>query len=301
MTVLLFGYAHDPMVRDTMSSLHKLNADSVLWSPRDLMNDCELEILTDGVHGSALCGDRVIDLEDVTGIFNRQSNVQLTPEYRELDPNDPLAQHAEAASIRANRFTELAPCTVMNRSGPNGSNSSKPFQSLLIAEHFFIPRTCITNNYEIAADFYSKVGRVIYKSCSGERSIVSELTLEELDKKRNIISNCPVQFQERIEGRDMRVHVVGTATFATEILSTSSDYRYDRDANWKIGHISEEVAEASVALTQKLGLTLSGIDLRFAKDGRVYCFEVNPSPAFSAYQEATGQMISDEIAAQLCV
>lgn len=301
MTVLLFGYAHDPMVRDTISSLLKLKTDYALWSPRDLMNDCQLEILPEGIYGAAFFGDRLIDIENVTGIFNRQSNVQLTPEYRALSSSDPLTQHAEEASTRVNRLCDLAPCVVMNRPSSNGSNSSKPFQSILIAEHFFVPHTCVTNDYEVAADFCNRVGKVIYKSCSGERSIVSELSSDELEEKRSIIRNCPVQFQELIEGRDIRVHVVGETTFATEVLSEATDYRYDHNAKWKACQISDEIAEAAIALTKKLGLVLSGVDLRFAEDGRVFCFEVNPSPAFSAYQEATGQLISDEISIQLAL
>ncbi len=97
----------------------------------------------------------------------------------------------------------------------------------------------------------------------------------------------------------MRVHVVGDKTFATEILSQTSDYRYDRNAVWRATRISDDVAEAAVAVTKKLGLALSGIDLRIARDGQVYCFEVNPSPAFTPYQDATQQPISEEIATQL--
>lgn len=299
MTVLLFGYDHDPMVKAVRASLERIGADAASWSPRDLMNDCAVNLDPDGVDGAALIGDRLIDLDTITGIFNRQSNVELTPEFRSLDPDDPIAQHALAASDRASAFCDLAPCVVMNRNAPNGSNSSKPFQSLLIADFFFVPRTCVTNDYDTAADFCERIGRVIYKSCSGERSIVTELEPGQLEDKRHALASCPVQFQERIDGRDMRVHVVGGATFATEIHSRSADYRYDRNADWRAARISDDVAAAAVAVTRKLGLELAGVDLRFSDDGRVFCFEVNPSPAFTPYQDATRQPISDEIASQL--
>jgi hypothetical protein len=41
-----------------------------------------------------------------------------------------------------------------------------------------------------------------------------------------------------------------------------------------------------------LGLSLSGIDLRLTPAGEWYCFEVNPSSAFTYYQEATGHPIA---------
>ncbi|SEN94990.1 ATP-grasp domain-containing protein [Palleronia pelagia] len=299
MTALLFGYAHDPMVKAVSTALDTMGADVALWSPRDLMNDCDLRVGPGGVDGAAMIGDRIIGIDEISGIFNRQSNVELTPEFRALDADDRLADHALAASGRASEFCDLAPCLVMNRSAPNASNSSKPLQSLLIAEHFFVPRTCITNDYDIAAEFCARMGRVIYKSCSGERSIVTELEPGQLEARREMLTACPVQFQERVEGRDMRVHVVGESIFATEVRSDKADYRYDGEADWRAATVSDEVAAAAIALTRKLGLVLAGIDLRYCDDGRVFCFEVNPSPAFSAYQEATGQPISDEVAAQL--
>ena len=41
---------------------------------------------------------------------------------------------------------------------------------------------------------------------------------------------------------------------------------------------------------------LAGIDLRLTDDGRWFCFEVNPSPGFTYYEQATGQPIARSIA-----
>ena len=64
-------------------------------------------------------------------------------------------------------------------------------------------------------------------------------------------------------------------------------------------HLPDNVATKCVALTRRLGLELSDIDLRLADDGRVVCLEVNPSPAFIAYEEVTGQPIAAAIARRL--
>jgi hypothetical protein len=44
------------------------------------------------------------------------------------------------------------------------------------------------------------------------------------------------------------------------------------------------------------GLAIAGIDLKVTRDNRVYCFEVNPSPAYSYYESNTGQPISSAVA-----
>jgi glutathione synthase/RimK-type ligase-like ATP-grasp enzyme len=48
-----------------------------------------------------------------------------------------------------------------------------------------------------------------------------------------------------------------------------------------------------------MGLGFAGIDLKITPDDEIYCFEVNPSPAFSYYESNTGQRISEGVAAAL--
>lgn len=42
--------------------------------------------------------------------------------------------------------------------------------------------------------------------------------------------------------------------------------------------------------------SIAGIDLRRTHDGTWYCFEVNSSPGFSDFEEATGQPIAEAVA-----
>jgi glutathione synthase/RimK-type ligase-like ATP-grasp enzyme len=91
--------------------------------------------------------------------------------------------------------------------------------------------------------------------------------------------------------------------FATRIDSDEVDYRYaHRDGGhiamtpWKL---SDELAQQCVALCAQVGLNVAGIDLMMADDGEVFCFEVNPSPAFSFFESYTGQPISRSIALAL--
>ncbi|MGH8914072.1 MAG: ATP-grasp domain-containing protein, partial [Acidimicrobiia bacterium] len=59
------------------------------------------------------------------------------------------------------------------------------------------------------------------------------------------------------------------------------------------------VERRAVALAADLGLPVAGIDLMIDEDGDVYCLEVNPSPAFSYYEQNTGQPIAMAIARYL--
>ena len=46
-------------------------------------------------------------------------------------------------------------------------------------------------------------------------------------------------------------------------------------------------------------MAFAGIDLKYASDDYVYCFEVNPNPGFSYYESSTGQPIANAVASYL--
>jgi glutathione synthase/RimK-type ligase-like ATP-grasp enzyme len=171
---------------------------------------------------------------------------------------------------------------------------------MIIRDYFHVPATLVTNAPDAVLAFREEYGHIIYKSVSGERSIVSSFTDGDADRL-GLLAGVPVQFQEYVPGVDVRVHVVGEDVFATCVESGAIDYRYDDSGNSKMSAITlpDEVCDVCVKLTARLGLELSGIDLRYAEDGRIICFEVNPSPAYSVYEAATGQPIAAAIARRL--
>lgn len=99
-------------------------------------------------------------------------------------------------------------------------------------------------------------------------------------------------------GTDCRVHVVGNQVFGCEIASAADDYRYPQDAPTSLSacEVPPQIADQCRQVSRSLNLPVTGIDLRRTPAGEWYCFEVNPSPGFSFYEEATGQPISDAIA-----
>jgi glutathione synthase/RimK-type ligase-like ATP-grasp enzyme len=192
---------------------------------------------------------------------------------------------------------------VVNRPEATASNMVKPYQAAQIhAASFDVPDTLLTTDPDAAQEFWDRHGSVIYKSISGVRSIVSRLTVEDLSRLDDVRS-CPTQFQEFIPGQDYRVHVVGDDTFACEVRSDADDYRFaERQGASAQVHptaLPSDVVERCQRLAAAMQLHLAGIDLRRTPDGRWYCFEVNPSPAFSYYQEHTGQPIDQAIAGLL--
>jgi glutathione synthase/RimK-type ligase-like ATP-grasp enzyme len=236
---------------------------------------------------AARCHIRVdgcrVDLGDSAGVYARPLDVATTP-------------LGIAASASVVEWLDIAEATVVNRPLAMRSNASKPYQGQIIAGvGFDVPDTLVTSSPDEAVAFQRRHGQVIFKSTSGIRSIVRVLDADRI-ARLELVRSLPVQFQERIEGVDVRVHVVGTRCFATEIVTPAVDYRYASRDGDEVDHaaidLDAETAARCVAVAQQLELPLCGIDLRRRPNGKHVCFEANPMPAFSYFEANTGQPIA---------
>ena len=306
--ILLWGISGDDPTVAVYESLLKMDA-SVVFLDQMQNRDSEIELsVAKEVSGSLKIGWKLVDLSTITSAYIRPyDTIKINTIRQEEEQLMDKGMH-EAPSLHNTLnfddtllcWTELTQALVVNKPSAMASNNSKSYQSNLIrSSGMDIPDTLVTTDEKAVLEFWDKHRKIIYKSLSGFRSIVSQLKPE--DKGRlNKLSSCPTQFQEYIEGIDYRVHVVGEDLFISKIVSNADDYRYA----WKQGygvHVSSctipgEISERCIRLVRSLHLHLAGIDLRCTPDGRWYCFEVNPSPGFTFYQERTGQAISDSIA-----
>jgi hypothetical protein len=295
---MVLGLEHEPPVRAVIQALASLELPHVVIDQRKLITGTWRTSLTnEGISGEVFVDGSVVSLCDVLGVYTRLTSWSELPEVVAAPDN---INHAYGLHEAIDGWLETTGARVVNRTSANDSNNSKPYQSLIIRDYFHVPATLVTNDATAVTPFIQEFGRVIYKSASGERSIVTTFGAEDMERL-HLLATCPVQFQEYVPGLDVRVHVIGSEVFATSVESQAVDYRYDTsgEANLEPVILTDEVAGACVDLTAQLGLELSGIDLRYADDGRIVCFEVNPSPAFSVYEDATGQSIAAAIARRI--
>ena len=230
-------------------------------------------------------------LEEFDSFFLRPYDFRQFPELRDLGPESDAWRHAIRFEDIFWGYADITPALVVNRPSSMLSNNSKPFQCRINERFGFrTPRTLLTTDADAARRFRAVCGSVIYKSISGTRSIVRLLTDDD-NERLGDLRWCPTQFQQEIRGDDFRIHVVGDRVFTTQVVSAGTDYRYT-PAAYSATTVPEIIERRAVALTAYLGLHLSGIDLRRTADDEWFCFEVNPCPAYSCYEAATGQHIS---------
>jgi hypothetical protein len=305
MTVLLWGVPSEPPMAMVAGQLAALGAEVLEVRPGGIDQQATVTIGAT-LSGAIRVAGRPVELAGVTGVYVRPVEPELVPELAGLPATAPELAHARRVQDTLTGFTEAAPasngCRVANRLSAMASNGSKPYQAQVIVRHgFSTPDTLISTDPQEALDFAARHNQVVYKSCSGIRSIVTAFDPVADAGRLPRLRWCPVQFQERVMGPDVRVHVVGEQVFAVIVDSAAVDYRYARsqvgaDARLRAYQLDEDIAARCVALAAALDLPFAGIDLKLAADGRVICFEVNPSPGFSWYESATGLPIARAVA-----
>jgi len=315
MTVLLWGVPSEPPMAMVSRRLAALGADVLTVRPGGIGQQLDVTIGVGSgpgqagrsvLRGTIRAGGQSVELARITGAYLRPVEPELVPELKGQAEAAPGLAHARRTQELLTGFTEAAPrvngCRVANRLSAMASNGSKPYQAQVIVRHgFSSPDTLISTDPQEVLDFAARYRQVVYKSCSGVRSIVTAFDPVADRERLQRLRWCPVQFQERVDGPDVRVHVVGGDVFAVIVDSDAVDYRYARmqageDARLRAYQLDDDVAARCVALAASLDLPFAGIGLKLATDQRVVCFEVNPSPGFSWYENATGLPISLAVA-----
>jgi len=296
--ILLWGLPDERPIARVVEELDRLGAPWQLIDQRD-EGKISAEIAFDHrLHATVSNGPRVLHLDAATAVYHR------CQDPRNLSQNVSDSQSAAWGHILAIEdlllgWLEITSALVVNRPSHMVSNASKPYQLAIIEScGLRVPETLVTTNPRAVEAFWARHGDVIFKSVSGVRSKVARL--RETDRDRLVdVTFCPTQFQQFILGVDYRVHVVYDKVFTTRIKSGAEDYRYSQDESpltLSVCEIDERLQQQCIRMCSAMGLHLAGIDLRRTVDGEWYCFEVNPSPAFTFYEDATGQPIAAAIA-----
>jgi len=298
--ILLYGILEDSPMSLVLSELDKAGANYCFLNHRNIFQSTiefkygkkdpsRIIIHSPGV---------TIDLSEVTAVYTRPYNFNDYEELEGKSPDDPIAIEAAGFENQFMECLDASDALIINKSEPSATNNSKPYQLTVIKDAGLkIPVTFITNEPDEAREFLNMNTDCIYKSISGVRSIVqrvSESHIEYIDD----VKWCPTLFQKVVPGVNFRVHVIDEELFSVRIESDRIDYRYGKTMMY-IEDLPEDIAQKCLDLTSALGLHFSGIDLMRTPDNEWYCFEVNPSPAYSYFQMNSGLPISAALARAL--
>lgn len=298
--IFLWGLVEDMPMKMVYDELQRKKANIFYLDDRDIFN-FEIENTYSSEEGEKCvlhCGERTLNLEDVKAAYIRPYGFNNYEQMKGKLPDDPIAVKAGGFIMHLMACLDASDAFVLNKTAPSCTNNSKPLQlSLIRKAGFQIPETLITTNVNEAKAFLKKHTDVIFKSVSGVRSIVEKVSALH-EQKLDDVKWCPTLFQKVVPGNNYRVHVIKDEIFAVRIESDRLDYRYGKTTMEPVV-LPQEIAKKCLKINAVLGLNLSGIDLMRTPDDEWYCFEVNPSPAYSYFQLNSGLPISSAIAKAL--
>jgi glutathione synthase/RimK-type ligase-like ATP-grasp enzyme len=192
-------------------------------------------------------------------------------------------------------FTEID-LPVINPPFADNSNFSKPFHALQLARlGWSTPRTCLTDDPQIAADFIDSCGgAVILKGVSSMKTWAVRYDAHRDRERLRLIRNGPALLQEEIKGPDVRVHVLDERIFAELIDSDAVDYRRGRGHNrFRQITLPRDVADRCRAVAEFLHTPFVGIDLKRERlSGEWLLLEANGMPGYDGYDRRADGAIS---------
>jgi glutathione synthase/RimK-type ligase-like ATP-grasp enzyme len=294
MSIALLGDPEDLALTYVSWLAKRRGADTVLLPKATLGVDWSFNLNAAAGGGSLRVGTGTSELRDLSGVFVRFNPSPGIPEK--------LSLGAEAQGVLLHERREglhhlLAAvcCPVVNRPSGGRSNASKPMQMMELRQAgFMVPRWVATNRLDVVETFARGCANgVIYKAAPGLRSRVRTLDDELL--RRLLEGTSPTVVQAFIPGRDVRVHTVGDRAFATEMVSSAVDYRFESTTQYRATSIDPAIARLCCATGRASGLCLAGFDFRVTADGEWYCLEMNPVPSFLPYEMCSGQPIGEAV------
>lgn len=288
--ILVYGQGDDPPIVRLVAALQTAGGHYQLLDIAALAQaTLHLQIGPQGLAGELVVAGTRTTLADIRAVYARPLEPAMA------DPPEPAQKHALALHRQLVEWLDVAPARVVSRPAAMQAHTSKPLQAQRMGEAgFLVPPTLVTSDEAEVRAFRCTHGRVVCKSISGSRSIATELDDTWLSRMHRL-AELPAQFQAHVPGVDVRVHVVGQQALAAATACAATG----ATPQWVATTLPPAVAAQCVAMSQAMGLPLSGIALRLRPDGEYVCFEVNPMPAFSYFEAESGLPIAAVLAGLL--
>jgi glutathione synthase/RimK-type ligase-like ATP-grasp enzyme len=273
---LIIGYGGEKTTRHVCAAARSQAFDFDFLDLQQVAESDALIVEWDGSSLALTLDQRTLDFSDYSGFYSRLYFQPTGSPTRD-------ASLSEAVSW-VSAYLDGSDALVINRPSSGWSNFVKLHHARELADvGFRVPRSFITGCPRVARELTAS-GRWVSKPCSGTRS-ETVLVDDALRERMDLLRHTPSQFQEYVEGPDVRVHWLRGECFAVKIRTSSGiDYRYGEGDNWFSQiEVPKDVAERCAAFCQRAQLEFSGLDFKLDHSGEWVALEANPMPGFDYY------------------
>ena len=139
--------------------------------------------------------------------------------------------------------------------------------------------------------------KYVYKGLAG--GLGTHMVDDEFFKQHSdIFEQRPGLFQRYIDGKNLRIYVVGNEVVGAGFLLQEKKHVDSRigQTGVEVFEPPEDIKEIAVKATETLEMKFSGVDFMVTEGGEYYLLEANPSPMFAGYEYMTHHPVSQKLA-----
>ena len=254
---------------------------------------------TSGVNvGNLVINDKKIPFNDIKSIYWRwQYSIDICKILNiKASSYTSYVMNKEIVATTDSLYSALK-CNWVNPIEAINMHRTKAYQLYMLAQNGYrVPHTLISNDSDEIIKFAEENDyNLIYKPVQGGCH-TKVLTKEDLSPDRlSSFRSGAVQFQEKLDGTDIRVYVVGDKIFPAEIRAKTIDFRSDENAEIVPVELPKQIEEQCLKILDMFKLKFTGIDIKTKSNGEYVFIEANPSPMFVGFEKQTGYNITENL------
>ena len=297
--IIILGVENEAHSSRIFNFLKQRKEDCVILDTKNYPNNILIDWeSTEHNKGSIVVDNKRISLSDIKSIYWRNfSDVK----YERFEDSE----NSEFLSMMLERERRSALHSLFYSLDINWVNSMHAFdlhkkKAFLTSEFkkngIRVPRTLITNDKNALIRFYEENDKkIIYKPVLGG-AYTQKVTDENLtDDQLATLKVSPVQFQEFVDGVDIRVYAFKDKLYSAIIEASTIDFREDMDSKLIPVDLPQKVKDDCLKMMKIADLKYSGIDIRLSNKGEYVFIEANPAPMFIHAEKVTGFPLTEEL------
>lgn len=298
--ILILGSDKDTHASHIACKLQEKKEDYIFLDTYEYPDNVLLNWYADSENvGCIKINGRKINFSDIKSVYWRNFN---GIKYENINSDEEDSAFVSSMVYRERKSALYSLFSSLNTNWVNSMNAFELHQKKAYAAYILsqngirVPNTLITNDKDYVYDFFEKNNKnIICKPVLGgaytEKITEKTLTNERLE----LLKKSPVQFQEFIDGVDIRVYAYKDNIYAVRIEAQTVDFREDAGAKLIPVELDESVKKDCMKVMKLLDLKYSGIDIRLNNKGEYVFIEANPAPMFMYAEQMTGYPLTEEL------
>lgn len=309
MSIVIIGYGELREFELLADAAERRGGEAVICDVRDWPGEVPLTVRA-GAEETVLKTSLAYD--DVTGVYVDSYNLFRPYDSRFRDALDDdllpaLNQIREHRGIfeGLSRIFEHHGANVVPPLSKQRWQDRKPYQlHRFDRANLPVPDTLFTNDPAEVRAFFDVHDRVVYKPVTrgGVPRVLSESDLT--DQALSRLATAPVQFQEYVDGVDLRVYVldgevVGAARYESDQFSFKLDMQDGEEVDARPADVSPTISDTVTRAADLADLQFTAADVRRRDDGTHDLIELNEAPRFASPDLKADQNVAGALAEYL--